>query len=495
MSNQTPALTDEQRIQHYFDVLGDCLDHCANARADEREAFLWNARRASEAIVYALAEGTDLAKQVRGQSQVFNHVAFLTSLTKLGRLHSAMTPYLEAIWAAGSLGAHTQSPERAADETTLRSCVNALAHVAEWFYRESALARKMPVEVVRAIQDLKAPTPRESARKRQEREHAAALDRMAQKEALLGAQVKDLEQQLERARTQAFSVSAPPPEPAHARSGRPVVAVASLVLGAGLGWGLSGAAPQASQPPTEAVAVRPDSPAVSRSSAPVQVPTDAPPAAPAPAPATVVAAASASPPPPKPLKCPPGTVRLTGAPPTFTKGPNRKSWGQPGTPPTISDTIDVCVDPTPVTTGSYRASLERRGLRAAALHHKAHCNLGEKADALPINCVTWAEANDYCSAMGGRLPSILEWERAVRSEPRIRPTPGTSEWVSDPFPPVVFGVKTVKRHADNHLYFDADQTIRLRSAGPNEPHLSWNRRDPSMANPAISFRCASDPQP
>jgi formylglycine-generating enzyme required for sulfatase activity len=39
----------------------------------------------------------------------------------------------------------------------------------------------------------------------------------------------------------------------------------------------------------------------------------------------------------------------------------------------------------------------------------------------PINCISWSQANDFCSWIGGRLATSIEWEHAARPDGRTYP--------------------------------------------------------------------------
>lgn len=71
------------------------------------------------------------------------------------------------------------------------------------------------------------------------------------------------------------------------------------------------------------------------------------------------------------------------------------------------------IDQTEVTLAAYTACVEAGGCSQAATGD--HCNWEEAGrDDHPINCVTWNQADDFCSWADKRLPREAEWEKAAR---------------------------------------------------------------------------------
>ncbi|HTV24597.1 MAG TPA: SUMF1/EgtB/PvdO family nonheme iron enzyme [Polyangiaceae bacterium] len=101
-----------------------------------------------------------------------------------------------------------------------------------------------------------------------------------------------------------------------------------------------------------------------------------------------------------------------------------------------------CLGRTEVTVAEYEHCRERGACSAAVLGgdapearlspelrphaqdvYASQCNAGQDGRARhPINCVTYQQANAYCTAAGGRLPTEAEWDLAARgSEQRAFP--------------------------------------------------------------------------
>ena len=72
------------------------------------------------------------------------------------------------------------------------------------------------------------------------------------------------------------------------------------------------------------------------------------------------------------------------------------------------------MDRTEVTVRAYRECVERKQCDPPFVFNTS-CNWSRKnAEAHPMNCVSWQQAQQFCAAQGGRLPSEAEWARAAR---------------------------------------------------------------------------------
>jgi formylglycine-generating enzyme len=84
------------------------------------------------------------------------------------------------------------------------------------------------------------------------------------------------------------------------------------------------------------------------------------------------------------------------------------------------------MDATEVTAAAYAACVKAGVCNEAS--GGPTCTFGESGmERYPINCVTWDQATTYCSWLGKRLPSEVEWEWAARGGPAARRFPWGDE--------------------------------------------------------------------
>lgn len=87
-----------------------------------------------------------------------------------------------------------------------------------------------------------------------------------------------------------------------------------------------------------------------------------------------------------------------------------------------------CMDTFEITVADWRACVEK-GACTAARPDREGCTTGMKnKDDHPVNCIDWTQADAYCQAHDGRLPTEREWEYAARGGAEQRSYP----WGNDP---------------------------------------------------------------
>jgi TonB family protein len=158
--------------------------------------------------------------------------------------------------------------------------------------------------------------------------------------------------------------------------------------------------------------------------------------------------------------------------------------------------------------------LGRTEVTQAAYQRVTHGNPSvHKGDLLPVDSVTWNDAANYCSAIGGRLPREAEWEYAARGRAGITAARygsldaiawhlGNSGGENQPVArkqPNAFGLYdmlgNVWEWTEDSYEGTALKVVRggARSAGPSSARVSYrNKVEPSLGNDDKGFRCAGD---
>jgi formylglycine-generating enzyme required for sulfatase activity len=129
------------------------------------------------------------------------------------------------------------------------------------------------------------------------------------------------------------------------------------------------------------------------------------------APAAVVPCSSD---PPAEMACIPGGVFLLGAAHYYSTSPDLEP-----SPEHLVQLSPFALDLDEMTVGGYRALVQSKGLSPPLTSDPdpnaspQECTYGGMDDGAPLTCVSWAQADQACRALGKRLPTEAEWEYAA----------------------------------------------------------------------------------
>lgn len=149
---------------------------------------------------------------------------------------------------------------------------------------------------------------------------------------------------------------------------------------------------------------------------------------------------------------------------------------------TRADLGDFLIDVTEITVGQFKRYAEKQALRTAAEREGGGHEWGSgwerragwtyrtpfgkpAADEEPAVHLNWSEAQAYCAAAGGRLPSKAQWQQAAYIEQRKTPPAHFQHGRTYPYP-------TGDTPAGANVLGDADGWQRHAPAGRTRPGVN-----------------------
>jgi hypothetical protein len=438
----------------------------AQVRWEDPVAFLWRARRVTEALLHALRVKSAPDSPHEPNASIDGLLSDKRVKTLLG---VQVAKDVRGLQDLGNLGAHIQG-ETIDSVRSSEIAAAQLVGAVTWFFDKHPLrgvGRDVWEPLLAGMRDRgrHRPGPQERAQR--------ATDRVLE----LDTQLAEARRTVEASSALVRHAGAPPPLPTRRwllvglALTIPSLAVGALA-GSVMGGGIIRPAPSVRRATVmvadAAVAV------IDRGDVRASVVAEVPHAPPAP---------------PAPPACPSGTVELPETTVTLLPPRDRPQWPRPVHPgqPQRQRVARVCLEERP-------ASVQDVISEMPDLRERFHgCCLPPRPSAA-MPCLTYDDATRWCTRRAGwRLPRLTEWE-ALAARPRGEASREVTvreslEWVEDHFPPEIFGLMPTSQGGS----FVTRGPLLAGQVGRQRPRYSWNQHQRSPGTHLLFVRCAFDP--
>lgn len=466
MPDAPRKLSSRQAMDAYVERLDELLLSCAENQRHDPEVFLWNARRALEAMCHVLLTAhAELNKGKKPEIDERSLDQMIKELVRAGVLDDQPETRFDAVRKHTNLGVHIRQPAREDYPAAVADVAHILPGLVDWLFGESVAAPFLTRPATLATQAIRGGgyenlPPREAVR-HAALETASALGRAAAAEAERDA----ARRAVAAAQTSMW------------RRVRLYLATAMVV-------GMFSFAAGLTAHPVLGTALRSSFVATAGGPGAAAAPDEGAPGKDAPVDAALVAAPVST----APGTCPAGTLLVPALDGLRLGQPvgGRANWPKPSRKvlPRVSVPA-FCLAPTPVRREDF-------GAWASSPAPSAQCGWDTPArDGSPwTTCLTRAEAEAYCAEAlpGGQLPSLLEWESARRASPAGLQLP-EHEWTRERFPTAALAL--VDRTWSRGDAMWVGPLKRQPDEAVGNVLLSWNQQDPEMRHPERTFRCAA----